>query len=159
MVRTFLETTIKTISEQFVRILVLRQELIHQHGKVRARICNRRNRRILNLQLLPLSRTLPVVQRRVFPQPQGELMAVVNQHRTVSHQPLIELRQRVQQVWPLLRIPENPGLVLIRPMILSKRLRVSWPQLVLSGSRTGGLYHGSPESKGNEQLVYRMYCR
>ena len=38
-------------------------------------------------------------------QPDGKLLAVMDEHRTEPHQPLIKIRQSRQQVGPLLRVP------------------------------------------------------
>ena len=65
----------------------------------------------------------------VFPQPDGKLLAVVDQHRAEAHQLLIELRQGGQQVRPLISVPQNTGLVVIGPVILRQSGGISGSQL------------------------------
>ena len=59
----------------------------------------------------------------------GKLLAVVDQHRAEADHPLVEIRQQIQEIRPLVAVPQDAGLVLIEPVILRQGRRVAGPQL------------------------------
>ena len=104
-------------------------QLLRQHRGLRRRVRDGGHRLIPNLQFFLSAGALPVVEGGVLVQPDGELMPVVDEHRAEAHQPLIEIRQRRQQVRPLFRVPEDAGLVLVGPVVLGQRRGISGAQL------------------------------
>ena len=61
------------------------------------------------------------------------LAAVVDQHCAETDHPLVEVRQQLQEIRPLLTVPQNAGLVVIEPVVLRQSGRVSRPQLAECG--------------------------
>ena len=61
-----------------------------------------------------------VVDGGVLRQTPGKLGPVVDHHRSHLHHPLAEVRQRRQQVRPLLGVPEDAGLVFMGPVVLGE---------------------------------------
>ena len=62
-----------------------------------------------------------------------ELPAVVDQHCAETNHPFVKVRQQLQEIRPLLTVPQNAGLVVIEPVVLRQSGRVSRPQLAECG--------------------------
>ena len=84
---------------------------------------------VSDLQLFPSAGALPVVAGGVAVQRLGELLAVVDQNCPEADHPLVEVRQQLQEIRPLVAVPQDAGLVLIEPVILRQGGRVPGPQL------------------------------
>ena len=69
--------------------------------------------------------SLPCVLRQRGAEPRP----VADDGRAVPAQPLVELRQQVQQLRLVLAVPQDAGLVLIQPLVLPQCLAVPRPQL------------------------------
>lgn len=65
----------------------------------------------------------------VLPQLFAEGRPVADQHRAHLNEPMVELRQGVQQAGKVLAVPEDTGLVLVQAAVLRQRLGVPGPQL------------------------------
>lgn len=65
----------------------------------------------------------------VLPQLFAEGRTVADQHRAHLNEPVVELRQGVQQAGKVLAVPEDTGLVLVQAAVLRQRLGVPGPQL------------------------------
>ena len=92
-------------------------------------------------QLLPLPGALPVGppgtdrQRLDIPGP------IADQHRPHLTQPVVEIRQGVQQLGIFVAVPQDPGLVVIQPPVFRQGLGIPGPQLAQ------GLVHEPPPGR------------
>ena len=92
-------------------------KLLRQNSHIRRRVGDGGHRLVLDLQPFLSAGALQMVNGGILIQPDGELLPVMNEYRAEAHQPLIEIRQRRQQVRPLLAVPQDTGLVVIGPVI------------------------------------------
>ncbi|CAN4012763.1 DUF1836 domain-containing protein, partial [Dysosmobacter welbionis] len=100
---------------------------------LRRRVRDGGNSLIGDLQALPSAGALPMVASGIAVQRLRELPAVVDQHCAETNHPFVKVRQQLQEIRPLLTVPQNAGLVVIEPMVLRQSGRVSRPQLAECG--------------------------
>ena len=104
-------------------------QLLHDLALVGHWVRDGGHRLVDDAQLLPSSGALPVVKGGILRQTPGKLGPVVDHHRSHLHHPLAEVRQRRQQIRPLLGVPEDAGLVFMGPVVLGKRRGIPGAEL------------------------------
>ena len=93
------------------------------------RVGDRGHRLIPQIQRLPPAGAVPVDLRGGLPQPADKVGAVVDDHRPALGHPQGEVVQGVQQGGVLPGVLQNPGLVLVEPLVLRQGLGVPGPEL------------------------------
>ena len=133
--------------------LLMRRQLSGNDGGLRQRIRDGPDGLVGQRQRLPAAAALVMGLRGVLLQLPAEAGPVADQHRAHHRQPLVELRQGVQQAGKLLAVPQDAGLVLVQAVVLRQRLGVPGPQLAQ------GQIHKPPAGRGavpdQEQILRR----